>query len=99
MRVDLLYFDGCPHWMVADERLAEALRVVGRADVSVQRRRVETGDRAEELGFLGSPTIRVNGTDPFASGGEEVGLACRLYITPEGLAGSPTIAQLVEALS
>ena len=99
MRVELQYFDGCPNWTVADERLTEALRTVGHDDVSVERRRVETVEEAEELGFLGSPTIRIDGTDPFASGSEQVGLACRVYATPAGLSGSPTTTQLVEVLS
>lgn len=98
MRVALLYFDGCPNWTVADERLTEALRTSGH-DASVERRRVETAEDAEELGFLGSPTIRIDGTDPFASGTEQVGLACRVYATPSGLSGSPTTDQLVEVLS
>jgi hypothetical protein len=99
MRVELLYFDGCPHWKVADERVAEALRNLGRDDVVVERRLVETDEQAEELAFLGSPTIRIDGSDPFASGSEQVGLSCRLYATPEGLSGSPTAAQLQEVLS
>jgi len=41
----------------------------------------------------------VDGRDPFAKGGEQSGLACRLYSTPQGPAGSPTIEQLVELLS
>ena len=98
MRVELLYFDGCPSWTVADERLTAALRTAGR-DVSVERRRVETLAEAQALGFLGSPTIRIDGTDPFASGTEQVGLACRLYATPAGLAGAPTTDQLVEVLT
>src|SRR3954453_17345727 len=97
MRVELLYSDGCPNWTVAYERLTEALRDAGR-DVSVERRRIETAEDAEELGFLGSPTIRIDGTDPFASGTEQVGLACRVFATPTGLSGSPTTTQLVEAL-
>jgi hypothetical protein len=98
VRVELLYFDGCPNWTVADERLTEALRTAGHA-VSVERCRVETVEEAEDLGFLGSPTIRIDGTDPFASGAEQVGLACRVYATPAGLSGSPTTDQLVEGLS
>jgi hypothetical protein len=99
MRVELLYFDGCPHWKVAAERVAEALRALGRDDVVVERHLVETAEQAEELAFLGSPTIRIDGTDPFASGNEQVGLSCRLYATPAGLSGSPTTAQLQELLS
>jgi hypothetical protein len=99
VRVELLYFDGCPHWKVTDERVAEALRTLGRADVVVERRLVETAEQAEKLAFLGSPTIRIDGSDPFATGSEQVGLSCRLYTTPAGLSGSPTTAQLLEVLS
>jgi hypothetical protein len=99
MRVELFYFDGCPNWAVADERLTEALRTVGRGDVRVERRRVRTDDEAEELGFIGSPTIRIDERDPFAVGGEQVGLTCRVYATPDGLSGYPTLEQLVGVLS
>lgn len=99
MRVELLYFDGCPNWTVAGERLREALRSLGREDLQVSTVRVGSPEEAEELGFVGSPTIRVGGVDPFASGGEQIGLACRVYATPDGLAGSPTTAQLVEVLA
>jgi hypothetical protein len=99
VRVELLYFDGCPSWSVAEERLTEALRSAGRGDVTVQRRLVETAKQAEDVGFTGSPTIRIDGTDPFATGTQQVGLACRVYPTPDGLAGSPTTAQLLEVLA
>jgi hypothetical protein len=99
MRVELLYFDGCPHWRLADERLTEALRVLGRGDVRVERHRVETAEQAEELAFLGSPTVRIDGADPFATGNEQVGLSCRLFPTASGLSGSPTTEQLLEVLS
>ncbi|GAB6987312.1 DF family (seleno)protein [Nocardioides pyridinolyticus] len=99
MKVELLYFDGCPNWTVADERLAEALRVVSLDDVTVHRRKVETEQNAIAVRFTGSPTVLVDGRDPFATGDEQVGLACRVYATPQGLAGSPSLAQLVEALS
>ena len=99
MRVELFYFHDCPNWKVADERLAEAVRTVGRDDITVRRRKVETPAHAEAVRFTGSPTIRINGEDPFATGDEHVGLTCRLYRTPEGLGGSPTVGQFVEALS
>jgi hypothetical protein len=99
MKVELLYFEGCPNWTVAEERLAEALTTLGRDDITVERRQVETTLQAEEFGFTGSPTIRVDGRDPFATGDQQVGLACRVYSTPDGLRGSPTVEQLVEVLS
>lgn len=99
MKVELLYFDGCPNWKVADERLAHAARLVSRGDLTVQRRRVDTEQEAVALGFTGSPTIVIDGQDPFATGSEQVGLACRVYATPHGLSGSPTVDQFVGVLS
>ena len=99
MRVELLYFDGCPSRTVAEERVTDALRILGRDSISVERCKVETVEQAEELEFLGSPTIRINGIDPFATGTEPVAFACRVYTTPTGLSGAPTRDQLIEVLS
>lgn len=99
MDVRLLYFDGCPNWTVAEERLRAALARVGLDRESIQRVPVDTPEDAERLGFIGSPTILLDGRDPFATGAEQPGLACRVFSTPDGLAGAPTLAQLVQALS
>lgn len=99
MKVELLYFDGCPNWELADERLAQAARLVSRGDLTVQRRRVDTEQEAVALGFTGSPTIVIDGQDPFATGSEQVGLACRIYATPYGLSGSPSVDQFVGVLT
>jgi hypothetical protein len=98
MRVSLLYFDGCPNRHVADERLRKALVAVGHGDAEVEHRQVSTPEEAEQLGFRGSPTVLVNGRDPFLDHGSPVSLSCRIYRTPDGLTGSPTVEQLVEAL-
>jgi hypothetical protein len=98
MRVELFYFDGCPNWTVAEDRLIEALRTVGRDDVTLERRKVETPAAARAAGFTGSPTIRIDDRDPFATD-EQVGLSCRVYPTPDGFRGSPTVDQFIEVLS
>ncbi|MDK1017238.1 MAG: thioredoxin family protein, partial [Actinomycetota bacterium] len=49
--------------------------------------------------FHGSPTVLINGIDPFAENDAPVGLSCRIYRTDEGLAGTPTIDQLRQALT
>ena len=97
MAVTLLYFDGCPHWATADERLRTAMHRIGRDD-SVERRRVDTVADATALRFGGSPTILIDGRDPFGEPSTPPGLSCRLYRTPDGLTGSPTVDQLVEVL-
>jgi hypothetical protein len=99
MDLQLLYFDGCPHHSVAEERLRSALARVGREGEEIRAVLVETPEDAERLGFIGSPTILVDGLDPFATGGEQPALACRVFSTPEGREGSPTVDQLVEVLS
>jgi hypothetical protein len=48
--------------------------------------------------FRGSPTVLVDGRDPVLDRDAPVGLSCRVYRTVDGLAGSPTLEQLVAAL-
>ena len=98
MDVQLLYFEGCPHRTVAEGRLRSALVRVGREE-EIQHVLVATPEDAQRLGFIGSPTILVDGLDPFATGGEPPSLACRVFSTPEGRAGSPTEEQLAEVLA
>lgn len=95
MKIELLYFDDCPHWKVAAERLDTVLAERGLA---AERVRVESSSEAERLGFRGSPSILVDGDDAFATGDEPVGFACRVYATPDGFAGSPTIEQLAAVI-
>ena len=96
--VSLLYFDDCPHWRTADERLREALHLVGHPAVPIEYMTVTTPEQADELRFRGSPTVLVDGRDPFLDRDASVGLSCRVYGTDDGLAGAPTVQQLVEAL-
>ncbi len=97
MRVELLYVEGCPNAKLVDERLS-ALAV--ERGFELERRKVETPEQAAEMGFRGSPTILVDGRDPFAEDDEPVeGLSCRVYHTREGAAGAPSDEQLRDALA
>lgn len=87
-----MYFDACPNWKVADQRLAEV--AAERPDITLTRRQVSTTEEAERVGFHGSPSILVNGVDAFAGADAGIGLACRVYATPDGPAGAPTLEQL-----
>ncbi|MBI1378544.1 MAG: thioredoxin family protein [Frankiales bacterium] len=98
MDVELQYFDGCPNWTVAQERLLEALRRAGHDDVSIVLRRVETHEDAVAANFRGSPSFLINGTDPFPTGEGAPGLSCRVYRSPTGLSGCPSVEDLVTAL-
>lgn len=97
MEIRVLYFDGCPHWQVVVERLHEALRIADRQDADVLLEPVDTPEAAERWQFRGSPTVLMEGTDPFGGAGP-VGLSCRIYDTDDGPAGAPTVDQLVRLL-
>jgi hypothetical protein len=96
MKIELLYFDDCPNWQVADARLRGVADLHG---LTVEHRLMTTPEEAEAAGFRGSPTILLDGRDPFAQGDEPFGLACRVYQTPEGSAGSPTLEQIEAAVT
>jgi hypothetical protein len=67
-------------------------------NVELTYQQIETPEDAERLGFAGSPTMLIDGRDPFASEPAHVGLACRTYMTPSGPAESPSVEQLEQAL-
>lgn len=87
MEIRLRYFDRCPNWQTVSQRLRDALREMGMNDMRLMLERVETTEDAERLRFIGSPTILIDGRDPFAGTDANFGLTCRVYQTPEGLAG------------
>lgn len=99
VEVVLLYAEGCPNWKTADDRLRAALDRLGRPDMVVSRRRVLSNEQAEAEGFGGSPTILVDGRDLFPGPDATAGLSCRTYRNATGLAGAPTVDQLLEALA
>jgi len=98
VQITLRYFDGCPNWRLAEARVREALAAVGASEIEITYERVETQEQAERLGFRGSPTLLVDGEDPFADQDAPVGLACRIYRTEQGPQGAPSVAQLRAAL-
>lgn len=96
MQVTLQYFEGCPNWETTDRQLRLLASELG---FELHRRKVDSPELAERLGFRGSPTVLVDGRDPFATGDEPVGLACRVYLTDDGLVGAPTEPQLRDVLT
>lgn len=98
VEVELLFFKGCPHWELARTRLAEALAATGNAGTPVLLRRIETAEAARAAAFAGSPSIRIDGVDPFDTASHVGGLTCRMYDTEDGVQGAPTVAQLTAAI-
>jgi hypothetical protein len=84
MRVELLYWDGCPSHPQALSDLRAAMQELGLDPDSVEVREVDTDDAADADRFVGSPTIRIEGVDVVDPGGEPVGLTCRVYYRRDG---------------
>ncbi len=100
MKVEILYFDGCPRYKGAQQALHEALARRGMDDVRVDLLAVNTYEDAERLKLPGSPTLRADGEDLFPVPERRAwALGCRMYLTPEGLKGHPTSEMVGEALS
>ncbi len=97
MHVTIQHFNGCPNWLEAVKNVQQAIEE-GGLESEVQLQLVTSPDQAEALEFRGSPTILVDGIDPFAESTAPVGLSCRIYQTPQGPAGSPTVEQLLAVL-
>lgn len=100
MKVELLYFDGCPSSERFLPRLRELMAEAGIGD-DVQMRRIESPEAAVAERFLGSPTVRVDGIDiePGAETRRDFGLKCRLYSTPDGLQVTPPAKWVVNAVT
>jgi hypothetical protein len=98
MEITIQHFNDCPNWLEAAEHVQRAVEHVD-TDVTVRLEIVNTPQKAEEVRFRGSPTILIDGTDPFAEPDTPVRLSCRIYSTPSGIAGSPTTEQLVDLLT
>ncbi|HEX5496006.1 MAG TPA: hypothetical protein VFX70_15665 [Mycobacteriales bacterium] len=98
MRIELLVVPGCPNEEPAAAAIRRALVNLRLPDTPVHIRVVETAGEAEGKAFGGSPTILLDGVDPFAEPGVRPVLACRLYPTPAGLAGVPDDRMLRQAI-
>ena len=85
MELKVLYIDGCPN---SGSLIAKVRRIIAdREDVSFEGVLVDDENLARMANFHGSPTLLVNGRDPFWSGGSSSyteGLACRVFLDHQG---------------
>ena len=86
MRIEVLYFDGCPNHTPTVERVKQIAADLGMQG-RVEEIEVTSLDQAQQLRFLGSPTVRVNGVDIDPSPRQQTnyGLSCRVYSRVSGL--------------
>ena len=101
MNVELLWWEGCPSTERALAAVREALGELDLVDVEVSMREIEDDGDAREAGFVGSPTILIDGVDLVPAAAEEqIGLSCRVYRRRDGrVSPIPDPDDLREALS
>ena len=99
VQVQILVVPDCPHAAPAAVMVTRLLGELNPSATNVRTTVVTDAQQAAALGFAGSPTVLVNGVDPFAGSTDQVGLGCRLYRTPAGLSGLPDADLLRAALS
>lgn len=111
--LELLWWEGCPSTARALSELQAAATQAGIAGAEVALREIRTDGDAQQAGFVGSPTILIDGVDPFAGGGldgvsddvvggppEPAGLSCRVYRRRDGrVSPTPDPLDLRDALA
>jgi hypothetical protein len=98
MELVVLSVPDCPNVALLDDQLAVLL--IGRDDVQVVHRQISDLNQANREGMYGSPTLLVDGTDPFADPDAAPSVSCRLFPDDRGhLQRSPSLAALAAALT
>ena len=99
MKIEVLYFDGCPNHEPAVARVRQVLAGEGLS-AEVLEVIVSEPSIAQKAGFLGSPSIRVNGLDvePEARRERACGMMCRTYAVNGRREGLPSHEMLRQAM-
>jgi hypothetical protein len=97
MQLTVLAVPDCPNTRVLEDRLAAVLH--DQAGVSVSRQVIADEREAARWGMHGSPTLLIDGIDPFAESGQPPSLSCRLYRDDDGQAsGAPSESKLRQVI-
>ncbi|MFD3959254.1 MULTISPECIES: alkylmercury lyase family protein [Streptomyces] len=97
MRITVLTVPDCPNAPVVRERITAAL---GGRDARVELIEVREEAEAARWQMTGSPTVLVDGVDPFAVAGAPASVSCRLYRDEEGRpGGAPSVEALRQAFA
>ncbi len=94
LKIELLYFEGCPSWKNGLKNLKIALKNEDISNADIQLVLISDEVDAMNEKFLGSPSFRVNGQDLWPEERKAYFLGCRVYLTEEGMKGFPTADML-----
>jgi hypothetical protein len=100
VQIEVLFLKGCPNHRLAVDEVLHVLCANG-IEAPVAELEVTNSTMAQELSFLGSPSIRIDGLDvePEARGVRSFGFGCRTYSDSEGRrSGLPSISLIQQAL-
>src|SRR6266571_5770376 len=97
MEIEILHVPGCPNLGLARARLAAALEQNATV-ATVHEVVVADPAEAHQLGMHGSPTITIDGRDPFGQHATGGSLSCRLYWSGGSSDGAPGVAELIGAI-
>ena len=99
MNIEVLYFDGCPNHRPVVDRIQEILKEEGLS-ATISEVNVADPSVAQRIGFLGSPSVRINGLDvePTARSARDYGMMCRTYPVSGRREGSPSHEMLRQAI-
>ena len=97
--IELLHLADCPNSGETLLRLERAVENTMPSNPAITSTLIDSAETAARVPFAGSPTILVDGVDLFPTDGRTSDLACRIYLTPNGIAGAPTQQQIEVALT
>lgn len=99
MRIEVLYFDGCPNYEPTHASVLAAVKELA-VEATIASVKVESDAEAVARRFLGSPSVRIDGEDIEGQIESDVpySLRCRRYPTTEGFQGHPPKDIIVGAI-
>jgi hypothetical protein len=97
--IEVLVVSGCPGTELAIARVREASEALG-IETNLRFVIVDDDAAARTHGFIGSPTVRVEGVDVEEGIADRpLGLACRLYASGDLVERAPPLAWIHAALA
>jgi hypothetical protein len=95
MKIEVLHIPDCPNLPL----LLQQLR--GVTAIPIITHVIDSDRDAARFGMAGSPTLLIDGVDPFGSPGQgDFGVSCRLYRDDHGrLVPAPSAKQLCDAIT